>query len=44
MQCNNNVTGKYLAINGPKLSQPPGDPDYRETTVYQQGKVFPPLN
>jgi len=40
MQCNNNFTGKYLAIIGPKLSGPPGDPNYQGTTVYKQGKAF----
>jgi hypothetical protein len=44
MQCNNNFTGKYLAIIGPKLYEPPGDPDYRGTTVYKQGKALPALN
>jgi hypothetical protein len=28
MQCNNNFTGKYLAIIGPKLSGPPENPGY----------------
>jgi len=40
MQCNNNFTGKYLAITGPKLSGPPWDPDYRGTTLYKQAKAF----
>ena len=44
MQCNNNFTGKYLAIIGPKLSGPPGDPDYRGTIVYKQGKALPAHN
>jgi hypothetical protein len=30
---NNNVDVKYLAIIGPKLSVPPGDPDYRGIIV-----------
>ena len=34
MHCNSNFSGKYWAIVGSKLSGPPGDPDYRETTVY----------
>ena len=44
MQCNNNFTGKYLAIFGPKLSGPPEDPDYRGSTVYKQGKALSALN
>jgi hypothetical protein len=27
MRCNNNFKRKYTAIFGPKLSEPPGDPD-----------------
>jgi len=33
-----------LAIIGPKLSGPPGDPDYRGTIVYKQGKALPAHN
>jgi uncharacterized lipoprotein NlpE involved in copper resistance len=28
MHCNNNLNGKYWAVVDPKLSAPPGDPDY----------------
>jgi hypothetical protein len=36
MHCNNNnFNGKYWAIVSPKLSGPPGDPDYRGTNVYK---------
>jgi hypothetical protein len=33
MYSNNNFSGEFWAIGGPKLSGPPGDPDYRRTTV-----------
>jgi hypothetical protein len=32
--CNNNFSGEYWAVIGPKLSEPPGDPDYRGNTVF----------
>jgi hypothetical protein len=31
-----NFNGKYWAVVGPKLSGPPGNPDYRGTTVLKQ--------
>jgi hypothetical protein len=34
MYCNSNVSGNYWAIVSSKLSKPPGDPDYRESTIY----------
>jgi hypothetical protein len=34
MYSNNNFNGKCWAIGGPKLSGPPGDQDYRRTTVF----------
>jgi len=33
MYSTNNFSGKIWAIGGPKLSEPPGDPVYRRTTV-----------
>jgi hypothetical protein len=32
----NNLNGKYWVIFGPKLSGPPGNPDYQGTMVLQQ--------
>ena len=34
MYFNSKVSGKYWAIVSSKLSKPPGDPDYRESTIY----------
>jgi len=36
MYCNNNFIRKHCAIVGQKLSGKPGDPDYRETSVYKK--------
>jgi hypothetical protein len=36
MNGNNIFSGKYWAVFGSKLSGPPGDPDYRGTTLLHE--------
>jgi hypothetical protein len=40
MYCNNNFNEKYWAVIRPKLSRPPGDPDYRGTTLLIFSIIF----
>jgi hypothetical protein len=36
MNCNNIFSGKHWAVFDSKLSGPPGDPDYRGTTLLHE--------